>query len=43
MIIDFLLLAALATCFYSMLTGDISGVMAGLFLIYEALNLITFE
>jgi hypothetical protein len=43
MIVDSLLLAAFASSLYSMVTGDISGVMVGLFLIYAAFNQITFE
>jgi len=43
MIVDSLLLAALAASFYAMITGDMAGVMAGLFLIYAAFEQVTYE
>lgn len=43
MIVDSLLVAALSASLYALATGDITGVMAGLFLIYAAFEQATYE
>jgi hypothetical protein len=43
MIVDLILLTALASSLYALITMDMTGVMLGLFLVYAALEQISYE